>query len=155
MKLKPLVTRHYQTMVDTATLSVQTITIPPEGWIRTARKALNMSGAQLARKIGATRSRVAQAEKNELAGTVTLNTLQQMAEAMGCRVFYTIVPLKGTTDDLIANRAKEKASKLVERAGKHMALEAQALSPQQMQYEIERLQRQIMTELPSDLWDNP
>jgi predicted DNA-binding mobile mystery protein A len=154
MKMKSIVIRHYQMMVDTAAMSAQTITVPPEGWLRTVRKALNMSGAQLARKIGATRSRVAQAEKNELAGTVTLKTLHQMAEAMGCRVVYTIVPIKGTTDDLIASRAKEKARKLVEHAGKHMALEAQALSPQQMQYEIERLQRQIMTELPSDLWDN-
>lgn len=152
--MKLIVTRHYQMMVDAVTKSAQTITVPPEGWLKTVRKALNMSGAQLARKIGATRSRVAQAEKNELAGTVTLKTLQQMAEAMGCRVVYAIVPVTGMTDDLIASRAKEKARKLVEQAGKHMALEAQALSPQQTQYEIERLQRQIMTELPSDLWDD-
>jgi predicted DNA-binding mobile mystery protein A len=155
MKMKPVVTRHYQMMVDTAAVCAQTIVAPPEGWLKTVRKALNMSGAQLARKIGATRSRVAQAEKNELAGTVALKTLRQMAGAMGCRVVYAIVPVNGTTDELIASRAKEKARKLVEQAGRHMALEAQALSTQQTQYEIERLQRQLMTELPSDLWDDP
>jgi predicted DNA-binding mobile mystery protein A len=155
MKMKPVVTRHYQIMVDTAAVSAKTITVPPEGWLRTVRKALNMSGAQLARKIGATRSRVAQAEKNEMAGTIALKTLRQMAGAMGYRVVYAIVPVNGSTDELIASRAKEKARKLVEHAGKHMALEAQALSTQQTQYEIERLQRQLMTELPSDLWDDP
>jgi predicted DNA-binding mobile mystery protein A len=154
MKMKPLVTRQYQTLVDAAAMSAQGITPPPEGWLRTARKALSMSGAQLARKIGGTRPLVAQAERNELAGTVSLKTLQQMAEAMGCRFVYAIVPTEGTTDDLIANRAKAKARKLVEQAGKHMALEAQSLSQQQMQYEIERLQRQFTTELPSDLWDD-
>lgn len=152
--MKAIVTAQYQIMIDAAAVSAQVITAPPEGWLRTARKALNMSGAQLARKIGATRSLVAQAERNELAGTVSLKTLQQMAQAMGCRFVYAIVPAKGTADDLIANRAKEKARKLVEQAGKHMALEAQSLSPHQMQYEIERLQRQIITDLPSDLWDD-
>ena len=154
MTVKSLVTQHYQMMADAARLSAQAITLPPEGWLRTVRKALNMSGAQLARRIGATRALVSQAERNEVSGAITLKTLQQMAEAMGCRLVYAIVPIEGTTETLLENRAREKARKTVEQAGKHMALEAQALSPSQMQYEIERLQRQLVTELPADLWDD-
>lgn len=154
MGMKDIVIRQYQTMVDTAAVAAQGVNQPPEGWVRTVRKALGMSGAQLARRLGVTRAFVSQTEKNELNGSITVKNLQQMAEAMGCRFVYAIVPEGNTTADLIALQAKDKALKLVEKTGKHMALEAQALSPQQMQYEIERLQKQMLSDLPSDLWDN-
>lgn len=154
MGMKSIVIRQYQVMVDTAAESARGISQPPEGWVRTVRKALGMSGAQLARRLGVTRALVSQTEKNELNGSITVKNLQQMAEAMGCRFVYAIVPEGGKMEDLIAIRAKDKARKLVEETGKHMALEAQALSPQQMQYEIERLQRQMLSDMPSDLWDN-
>ena len=154
MTLKPIITRQYQATVDTAATNIRAIPHPPEGWLRTVRKALGISGAQLARRIGVTRALVSQTEKNEAAGTATLKTLQQMAEAMGCNLVYAIVPMTGTTEEIIAQRAKEKARALVEKAGGHMALEAQGLSSEQMRYEIERLQRQMLADMPSDLWDD-
>lgn len=154
MGIKNIVTRQYQGIVDAVAGNGRSLVLPPEGWMRTVRKALGMSGAQLARRLGVSRALVSQTERNELTGSVTVKNLQHMAEAMGCRFVYAIVPQESTTADLIADRAKEKATKLVEQAGKHMALEAQALSPQQMRGEIERLQRQILAELPADLWNN-
>lgn len=153
MDMKDIVTRQYQMMVDAVAVNARGITQPPEGWIRTVRKALGMSGAQLARRLGTTRAFVSQTEKNELHGSITVKNLQQMAEAMGCRFVYAIVPEGSTTADLISARAKDKAKKLVDQTSQHMALEAQALSPQQMQYEIERLQRKILSDMPRDLWD--
>ena len=35
-----------------------------------------------------------------------------------------------------------------------MALEAQTLTGQQLEYEIERLQREYLKEMPSDFWDD-
>lgn len=152
--MKDIVIRQYQKMVNTVAKDAQGIAHPPEGWIRTVRKALGMSGAQLARRLGATRAFVSQTEKNELNGSITVKNLQKMAEAMGCRFVYSLVPVTGNIEDLIAARAKDKAKKLVEKTGKHMALEAQALSVQQMCDEIERLQKRITYEMPRDLWDN-
>jgi transcriptional regulator with XRE-family HTH domain len=59
------------------------------------RKALGMSGAQLARKMGVSRALVSQAESNEVSGNVTMKTMQTMAEAMGCRFVYAVLPPKG------------------------------------------------------------
>jgi predicted DNA-binding mobile mystery protein A len=154
MKVKSLVNRHYRQIVDEAAERVQRVSRPPEGWVRTVRKAIHMSGAQLARRIDGTRALVAQVEKNELSGTVSIRSLRNVAEAMGCRFVYAIVPNDVTTEALIAKRAKEKAQEIVAYAGKHMALEAQALGKKQTKLEIERLQKQFVAELPSDLWDN-
>lgn len=154
MSIKEIVIRQYQALINHAAMNAREITQPPEGWVRTVRKALGMSGAQLARRLGTTRAFVSQIEKNELNGCITVKSLQQMAEAMGCRFVYAIIPEKNTIEDFISLRAKDKARNLVETTGQHMALEEQALSTQQMQYEIERLQKQMLSEMPRDLWDN-
>ena len=90
MSIKTVARRQYQRIADDAV--GRQPSRPPEGWLRTVRKALGMSGAQLARKMGITRSRVAQAEQAELSGGATLKSMQAAAEAIGCRFVYTVVP---------------------------------------------------------------
>jgi len=50
-----------------------------------------------------------------------------MAEAMGCRLVYAIVPANGSVDDLILLQARKKARALVTQAGTHMAPRPYAL----------------------------
>ena len=59
--------------------------MPGDGWIATIRKALGMSGAALARRLGVTRARVSQAERAEREGGITLKEMDEFAAAMGCR----------------------------------------------------------------------
>ena len=153
MSIKDIVSSQYRDIIDRAAHQVQAITMPPEGWLRTARKALQMSGAQLARRLGVSRAQVSKTEKKELSGSVTIKTMQQMAEAMGYRFVYTIVPEK-TVQDIIKARASSKAGVIVGRTNKHMALEGQMLSNQQMQFEIGRLQKDMIDRQPSDFWDD-
>ena len=153
MSIKQIVSIQYQNIVDRAGQVFHEVSIPREGWLSTARKALNMSGAQLARRLSVSRAQISQTEKKELSGGVTLKKMQQMSEAMGYRFVYAIVP-ENTTEDLIAERAREKASKLVNETSKHMALEAQALSKSQIEFEIKRVQQELMNKLPSDLWND-
>jgi predicted DNA-binding mobile mystery protein A len=65
---------------------------PQEGWLRTVRNALGMSSTQLAKRLGVTKSRVSKAEQDEPSGSVTLKTMQSMAEAMDCKFVYAVVP---------------------------------------------------------------
>lgn len=153
MSIKDVVAIQYREIINHAAEQVRDTIRPPEGWLCTARKALQMSGAQLARRLGVSRAQVSKTEKNELSGSVTIKTMQNMAEAMGCRFVYTIVPEK-TVDDLIKARARSKAVAIVERTNAHMALEAQSLSKQQMQFEIERLMRELIDRQPADFWDD-
>jgi predicted DNA-binding mobile mystery protein A len=152
MSVKAIVRQQYQRIVDGA-VSHATLQPPSEGWLRTVRKALGMSGAQLAKKMDVTRARVAQAEQAELDGGVTLKSMQAMAEAMGCRFVYAIVPPK-RIEDIIMAQARKKATALVGTASKHMALESQTLPDDKIAKEVERLTQEIAREMPPDFWSD-
>jgi predicted DNA-binding mobile mystery protein A len=152
MNIRTVVRQQYRNIVDSAATSVASLRIPPEGWLRTVRKALGMSGTDVAKKMGVTRARVAQAEHAELTGGVTLKSMRATAEAMGCRFVYAIIPPSGRIEDIVMAQARKKAMTLVGTASKHMALENQALSNDKLAEEAERLTREIAQELPPDFW---
>ena len=149
MSVKQVVRQHYQAMVDLTRGS--TIRIPAEGWIRTVRKALGMSGAQLARRMGVTRARIAQAEQAELEGGITLKSMQATAEAMGCRFVYAFVP-PDTIETLIIAQARRKAEAIVATASKHMALEDQTVTGRRTGQEVIRLTNELIHDMPPDFW---
>ncbi len=153
MSVKQVVRQQYQAVVDHARSATGDIRIPAEGWIRTVRKALGMSGAQLANRMGVTRARVAQAEKAELEGGVTLRSMQAAAEAMGCRFVYAVVP-PVAVEQVIVEQARKKAMGTVGAAGKHMALENQTVSDSRTRQEVARLTNELIHEMPSDFWED-
>ena len=149
MSVKQAVRAQYQATVDSA--SGCRVEIPAKGWIRTVRKALGMSGAQLAERMGVTRGRIAQAEKSEIEGGVTLKSMKAIAAAMGCEFVYAFVP-PDRIEKVIIAQARKRAQAIVGRAGKHMALEGQAISDSRTQNEITRLTNQLIYEMPADFW---
>jgi predicted DNA-binding mobile mystery protein A len=151
MNIKTVARRQYQHITDDAVGRYPAR--PPEGWLRTVRKALGMSGAQLARKMGITRSRVAQAEQAELSGGATLKSMQAAAEAMGCRFVYAVIPEK-PIETLISAQARKKAAALVDVASTHMALESQTLAKGKIAQEVDRLTLELAQQIPSDFWDD-
>src|ERR1700722_3242500 len=151
MSVKTIVQQQYRSIVDSAAATAAGLKTPPEGWLRTVRNALRMSGAQVAKKMGVTRARVTQAEHAELTGGVTLKSMQATAEAMGCRFVYAIVP-PGRIEDIIMAQARKKALAIVGTASQHMALENQALPNDRIAQEVERLTREIAQDMPSDFW---
>jgi predicted DNA-binding mobile mystery protein A len=153
MSIQTTVVAQYQQIVDNAAATARDLTVPQEGWIRTVRKALGMSGVQLAHWMGVSKAQVLQTEKNEAAGSLTIKTMEKAAAALGCRFVYALVP-ETTSAELINKRAREKARNIVEKANAHMALEAQTLSPDQIRFEIERLQGEFVRTKPGDLWND-
>ena len=153
MSIKNIVIAQYQKRVNNAASAAGNLAMPKEGWIRTVRKALGMSGAQLARRLGVTRAAISNTEKAELVGGVTLKSMQQMAEGLGCRFVYAIVPEK-QLEDILDAQARKKALDIVNRTNKHMALESQSLSSEQIEYEIKRLQQDYLKEHFTDLWND-
>lgn len=151
--MKTVVLKQYRDIVNQASREGSGITMPKEGWLRTLRKSLGMSGAQLARKLGVTRAQVAKSERNELAGVITLNTLQNMVQAMGGRIVYTIV-LPNDVEKMVSERARTIARKMIKKANTHMALESQTLNDKTMRFELSRLEQEILKEMPADFWDD-
>ena len=151
--MKNTIIQQYQRLVNRTSLSGCDLDLPPEGWLRTMRKALGMSGAQLARKMGVTRALISQAESNEVYGNVTLKTMQTMAEAMGCHFVYAVLPPKGkNTEDIIFAQAMKKAKTIAARTDEHMALEGQSLFKATLENQIDHLAHQLAREMPSDFW---
>lgn len=68
---------------------------PTNGLLRAVRQALRISLAEIAEKSGVGRSTVNDFEMREIKRTITLKSLGHMAEAMGCKVVYGVVPLNG------------------------------------------------------------
>ena len=57
---------------------------PWQGWIRTLRDALGMTGADLARRMGVHQSRIPAIERGEREQTIKIDTLARAAEALDC-----------------------------------------------------------------------
>ena len=153
MSVKNTVISQYRDKINHAALKAKDLDMPPEGWICTVRKALCMSAAQLSRRLGKSRALVSNREKAELSGSVTLKTMESMAEAMGCKFVYAILP-EDNIDSILEIRARNKAQSLVKESSKHMALEQQALSKKQIIFEIEQLQVDMLKDISADFWND-
>lgn len=153
MGLEALIRQQYQAIVDRAAAGVgEQLQVPPEGWLRTARKALRMSGAQLAQRIGVTRASVSRTELAEAEGRVTLRVMARMADGMGYRFVYGLVP-KGSVEEMVWQRALLLARRDVASASVHMALEDQMLDQEQRDQQIRQVARRLV-EQGSRLWDD-
>lgn len=126
---------------------------PKGGWIRAIRDALGMSSRQLANRLGVSQSRITPLERAEAHGSATLKTLREAAEALDCTLVYAFVPNK-SLDQIVEDRARSKAYDQIGTISHGMLLENQSMTKAQMQEELERMTRDILTEPISHLWDD-
>lgn len=70
---------------------------PTSGLLRAVRQTLRIPVAEIAEKMDVNRSGVFDLEARELRSTITLRSMSRMAEAMGCKLVYGIVPRDGKT----------------------------------------------------------
>ena len=152
MNVKDTARKQYVRIADRAAQQLQSIQKPSEGWLSVIRKALRMSGAEVAVRMGVNRNAIYQAERNEREGAITINQMQKLANAMGGRFVYAIVP-EGGVDEVIQAQARRKAESRIRRAGAHMALEKQSLSSVQTKQRIEALADELVRDMPPDFWD--
>ena len=126
---------------------------PPKGWLRAIRDSLGMTTAQLARRIGVSQPRVVELEQAEVSGSVTLNSLQRAAEALGCRLVYALVPEKPLAET-VRKRAIEVANRRSSAIEQTMRLEDQGVRDK---HSARELREQVLAELlrrPARLWDD-
>ena len=75
------------------------------GLLRAVRQTLNIPVAEIAEKMGVNRSVVFDLEAREPKNTISLKSMSRMAQAMGCKVVYGIVPNGGKKlEDLVEER---------------------------------------------------
>jgi len=135
-----------------APLRPMTLVAPPKGWIKAIRESLGMSARQLAARMGVAPSRIPAIEKAEVTGATTLRTLRQAAAAMDSAFVYVFVPIE-PLDDMLRERAMQKAQKDVSRLDHTMRLENQALLKSDLEDEQQRTLDLILAGSLRGLWD--
>ena len=89
---------------------------PTNGLLKAVRQALRVPVAEIAGKMKVNRSLIFDLEAREVKNTITIRSISRMAQAMGCKMVYGIVPLGGKT---LVELAEERlwASVLGEKQG--------------------------------------
>ena len=116
---------------------------PQRGWIRTIREATGVTARELANRLGKVPSNVIALEKSEADYRISLGTLRDAADALGCKLVYALVPKSGTIHELSEERARAKASENVRAVEHTMALEDQAVGG--VEAKIEEETRRILS----------
>lgn len=126
---------------------------PTKGWINTFRTALNMSLRQLGKRLHIAPQSTKEIEEREANGTITLNNLRDVANAIDMQLVYGFVSKHESLEQMVENRAKELAKEIVMRAHHTMTLEDQQNSTQRIQKAISEKTEEIKNEMPKYLWD--
>ena len=70
---------------------------PTQQLLRRVRQVLGLRSSDLAREVGVNRSVLFRLEDSEARGTISLNAMTRVAQAMGCKVVYAVTPRNGLT----------------------------------------------------------
>lgn len=127
-------------------------TAPPSGWIRTIRTALGMSATQLAKRVGVTPQSIQDYENAEAAGTITIATLNKIAEALNCEPLVVLVP-RESLEATVKKQALKSATKIVNHADTQMKLEAQGTGKGFKKAQIKELADEIEKNMGRELWE--
>lgn len=161
MNVKQTAKRQYARIIDNAARRFEDHSQPKEGWITTMRKALGMSGPQLAKRADLTKAAIYQAERKELAGEITIKQMVKLASHLNGKFVYAIIPddehidldSDATIDGLLKAQALLKANAIVGRSSDHMALELQSLSRNLNEDAVSELADRLKREQASDFWN--
>lgn len=125
---------------------------PRGGWVKAVRSALGMSTRQLAARLGVTHSAVVQAEGAEANGTVSMNQLRQLADALNCDLRYVLVPRTPLAEQVEA-QAERKARERIAPLAHSMALEQQRASSEFEELQVAAMKDELLRGRRSRLWD--
>jgi predicted DNA-binding mobile mystery protein A len=131
----------------------QNVVVPDTGFINTIRTTLNMTLEQLGRKLNISKQGAKQIEKSEVAGTITLRSLNEVGKAMNMKFVYGFVPIDGSIELLIERKARALAEKIILRTNHNMMLENQEIGKDSLEKAIYDLTNEIKSQLKRKIWD--
>ncbi len=114
---------------------------PSRGWIRALREVSGLTLRELATLTGKPHQAISQLEQSETEFSITLKSLNEIAEAMGGKLVYAIVPKEGDVRTFVKERFKRLVAPGVRAVEHSMALENQASGhvEEKIEEEAERL----------------
>jgi predicted DNA-binding mobile mystery protein A len=127
---------------------------PEKGWIRAVREALGMTTAQMGKRLEVSQQRAAMIEKAEADGSITLKSLEQAAQSLGCRVVYILYPEEPLHTTMRA-RAEAIADKQLQSVEQTMRLEDQSVADTELRKVTRKRLVDELLKRPARLWDAP
>lgn len=127
--------------------------VPSKGWIHAIRTTLNMSLAQLGKRLKKTAVAVREIEEREKNRTITLKKLIEVGEALDLQFVYGFLPRDTSIGKMIEKRAEQIAREIVMRTSHSMALENQENRQERLQLAIKERTQLFIQEIPKHLWD--
>jgi predicted DNA-binding mobile mystery protein A len=131
--------------------SLRSVEPPRNGWIKSVRLALGMTAAQLGNRLRMSPQAVLTLEKREVAGTITLASLEKAARALNCEMRVVFVSNRGTAETVHARaltKAREERNGIVHTMG----LEAQGKGVREA-LDLEKIAESWRTKRRERLWD--
>jgi predicted DNA-binding mobile mystery protein A len=116
--------------------SLKSVVMPQKGWANTVRTALKMSLRQLGNRMNFSAQNIKQIEEREANGTISINSLREVANAMDMQLVYGFVSRHESLEQMIEKRAKELATEIVMRTNNTMTLEDQQNSKERIEKAI-------------------
>lgn len=125
---------------------------PEGGWINAIRRSLKMSFRQFGDRMNVTPQGAEGIEKREKEGSITLKILEEAGRALNMKLVYGFVPIDGSIEKTIENRARELAIEIVKTTSNTMVLEDQENSNERLKKAVEDKTKQLVYEMPRHLW---
>lgn len=123
--------------------TIRGISRPHRGWIRAVRDALGMSSTELAARLGVSQQSVVDLERSEERHTIKLESLERAARALECELVYVLVP-RASLDDIVHERATERARRLLDEVGHHSRLEDQAVTGDDLEAQVAEIAARLV-----------
>lgn len=134
-------------------LGSELVIVPNNGWINTIRTTINMTLEQLGKKLNMTKQGVKRIEESEAAGTITINSLKEVGNALEMKFVYGFIPNDGSINSLLDRKSRILAEKIILRTNHNMMLENQEIDKTNLRNAIEDLSKEIKFELKKAIWD--
>jgi predicted DNA-binding mobile mystery protein A len=108
-------------------IAVKDSSRPQKGWLRAIREATGITVREMAERLHKAPSLTISLEKSEAEYRITLGSLRDAADALGCQLVYALVPKTGSIHKLAEQSVRTKAAENVRSVEHSMALEDQAV----------------------------
>ena len=112
-----------------------------------------MSFRQFSERLGLTPASAENIEKREREGSITLKSLEEAGRALNMKLVYGFIPMDGSIEKTIENRARALALEIIQTTSNTMALEDQENTNERLQKAVEEKASQLIYEMPRHLWD--
>jgi len=148
--MKDLMLRQLSKTLDNLTCSQ--VATPKNGWIYTIRHALGMTSKQLGVRLGTSQQAARDIERREMAGSVTLTSLEEAAKALHCKLVYHLIPCE-PIEQIIEKQINKKAMESLKYVAHHMTLEDQQVSSDEQNAQLSEQKARLRSGKTSRMWE--